>query len=40
MTYRQLLVAAWHYDKGGLFAVLMVPVAMFIAAMIGEIAHA
>ena len=32
-----LLRAAWAHDKGGLFAVLLVPVGLWVAGMIGEV---
>jgi hypothetical protein len=29
--------AAWAHDKGGLFAALLIPAAMWMAGMIGEV---
>jgi hypothetical protein len=37
MNNRDLLRAAWAHDKGGLFAVLLIPAAMWVAALIGEV---
>jgi hypothetical protein len=37
MTNAQLLRLALRHDKGGLFAVLLIPAAMWVAALIGEV---
>ena len=37
MDNRQLLRAAWAHDKGGLFAVLLVPVGLWVAGLFTEI---
>ena len=37
MTLPQLLRAALRHDKGGLFAVLLVPVGLWVVAMIGSL---
>jgi hypothetical protein len=37
MNNAQLLRLALRHDKGGLFAVLLIPAAMWVAALIGEV---
>jgi hypothetical protein len=37
MTNAQLLRLALRHDKGGLIAVLLIPAAMWVAALIGEV---
>lgn len=37
MSNRDLLRLALRHDKGGLFAVMLIPAAMWMAALIGEV---
>lgn len=37
MNNRDLIRAAWAHDKGGLFAVLLIPAIMWMAALLGEV---